>query len=58
MNIAGVAEGNKAESIVLSGFYGVAKLFFVTLASFLFIDLLGRRRSLFFGATLQGFTDI
>ncbi|KAF2165581.1 hypothetical protein M409DRAFT_36846 [Zasmidium cellare ATCC 36951] len=58
LNIAGIAEGNKAEGIMLSGFYAVAKLVFVTLASFVFIDLLGRRRSLFFGATLQGCTDI
>lgn len=58
LNIAGISEDNRAESIMLSGFYGVVKLVFVTLASFVFIDMLGRRRSLFFGATLQGLTDV
>lgn len=42
----------------LSGMYAVSKLCFCLVASFLFIDMLGRRKSIFVGATLQMLTHI
>ncbi|KAJ5179208.1 hypothetical protein N7492_002418 [Penicillium capsulatum] len=55
--IVGVG-GDTAHSMFLSGMYGVSKFFFVLIATFLFIDVLGRRKSLFVGATLQMCTHI
>jgi dipeptide/tripeptide permease len=42
----------------LSGMYGVSKFFFILIATFFFIDALGRRKSLFVGAGLQMVTHI
>ncbi|KPM38585.1 hypothetical protein AK830_g8000 [Neonectria ditissima] len=52
MSIIGVG-GGTSHSMFLSGMYGFSKLTFSILASFFFIDALGRRRSLFVGITLQ-----
>jgi hypothetical protein len=50
--------GGTTRNIFLSGMYGMSKLFFALLASFFFIDALGRRKSLFIGASLQMISDI
>lgn len=52
------ASGDDKRNIFLSGMYSMAKFFFSLLASLLFIDMLGRRRSLFIGITVQMLTDI
>ncbi|KAH6695012.1 general substrate transporter [Plectosphaerella plurivora] len=44
---------DKSEDIFLSGMYGFSKLWFSLIASFFFIDVLGRRRSLFIGIAVQ-----
>ncbi|KAL7903862.1 general substrate transporter [Trichoderma velutinum] len=46
------------ESLFLGGMYSFSKLCFTLIASFFFIDALGRRRSLFTGASLQMISDI
>lgn len=56
--INGPKSGGTAHNIFVSGMYAVSKLCFSLLASFFFIDTLGRRRSLFIGATIQLITDI
>ncbi|KAF5640179.1 quinate permease [Fusarium sp. NRRL 25303] len=55
--IVGVG-GDTTHSMFLSGMYGVSKFFFVFIATFFFIDALGRRKSLFVGASLQMVTHI
>ncbi|KAG5659680.1 hypothetical protein KAF25_002239 [Fusarium avenaceum] len=55
--IVGV-KGDTSHSMFLSGMYGVSKFFFILIATFLFIDILGRRKSLFIGAGLQMVTHI
>lgn len=45
--------GGTEKHILLSSLYAFAKLWFNLIASFLFIDLVGRRRSLFIGITIQ-----
>ncbi|KAF2165373.1 hypothetical protein M409DRAFT_36910 [Zasmidium cellare ATCC 36951] len=50
--------GGTARHIFISGMYGVAKLCFALISSFFLIDALGRRKSLFIGATTQMITDI
>ncbi|KAG5750544.1 hypothetical protein H9Q70_006814 [Fusarium xylarioides] len=55
--IVGVG-GDTAYSMFLSGMYGVSKFFFILIATFFFIDALGRRKSLFVGASLQMVTHI
>lgn len=45
--------GDTGRQIFLSGMYGFSKLCFSLIASFLFIDVLGRRRSLFVGIAVQ-----
>jgi MFS family permease len=50
--------GNTTRSLFLSGMYCMSKLFFCLIASFFFIDALGRRKSLFVGITLQMISDI
>lgn len=55
--IVGVG-GDTAHSMFLSGMYGVSKFFFILIATFFFIDALGRRKSLFMGAGLQMVTHI
>jgi MFS family permease len=52
MAIIGIG-GAGGESIFLSGMYGFSKFIFSLVASFFFIDALGRRRSLFVGIALQ-----
>ncbi|ENH62902.1 Quinate permease [Fusarium oxysporum f. sp. cubense race 1] len=48
MSIMGIG-GGTSESMFLSGMYGFSKFIFSLIASFFFIDALGRRRSLFIG---------
>lgn len=57
LEVAGLA-GNSTRNLFLNGMYTLAKFFFSLSASFLFIDALGRRNSLFFGITLQMISDI
>ncbi|KAI1613516.1 general substrate transporter [Exophiala viscosa] len=57
LKIMGVSSGG-SRSIFLSAMYAVSKLVFSTIASFLFIDVLGRRKSLFIGIATQMVTDI
>ncbi|KAM0324312.1 hypothetical protein ACHAQA_008089 [Verticillium albo-atrum] len=51
-------EIDKSEDIFLSGMYGFSKLWFSLIASFFFIDVLGRRRSLFIGMAVQMISHI
>jgi MFS family permease len=55
--IVGVSGGTD-KSMFLSGMYAVSKFVFLLFATFFFIDALGRRKSLFIGATLQMLTHI
>lgn len=55
--IVGVSSGAD-QSMFLSGMYGLSKFFFVLIATFFFIDALGRRKSLFVGAGMQLVTHI
>ncbi|KAJ5155577.1 hypothetical protein N7492_008380 [Penicillium capsulatum] len=57
MKILGLGKTTK-DQLFLSGMYGFSKFFFVLIASFFFIDALGRRKSLFVGITLQMITHI
>ncbi|KAI0155692.1 general substrate transporter [Pestalotiopsis sp. NC0098] len=50
--------GGTTHSLYLSGMYSMAKFFFTLLASFFFIDALGRRKSLFVGVTIQMISDL
>ncbi|KIW17036.1 hypothetical protein PV08_04227 [Exophiala spinifera] len=50
--------GGTTRNIFLSGMYAVSKLAFALIASFFFIDALGRRKSLFVGILFQGLSDI
>lgn len=50
--------GGTTRNLFLSGMYGLSKLFFALIASFFFIDALGRRRSLFVGITFQMLSDL
>lgn len=50
--------GGTTHSLFLSGMYSFSKLCFTLIASFFFIDALGRRGSLFTGASLQMISDI
>jgi hypothetical protein len=50
--------GGTDRSLFLSGMYSMAKFFFTLIASFCFIDVLGRRKSFFTGVTLQMVSDI
>lgn len=52
MKIIGLGGGTE-RSMFLSGMYGLSKFFFSLIASFFFIDALGRRRSLFVGISIQ-----
>ncbi|KAG9254071.1 general substrate transporter [Emericellopsis atlantica] len=55
--IVGVSGGTD-QSMFLSGMYGLSKFFFVLIATFFFVDALGRRKSLFLGAGMQLITHI
>lgn len=57
LEVVGLA-GSSTRNLFLNGMYTLAKFFFSLLASFFFIDALGRRNSLFFGVTLQMLSDI
>ena len=50
--------GGTEHSLFLSGMYSMSKLFFTLIACFFMVDALGRRGSLFAGATLQMLSDI
>ncbi|PVH84075.1 MFS general substrate transporter [Cadophora sp. DSE1049] len=50
--------GGTTRNLFLTGMYGMSKFFFCLIASFFFIDALGRRKSLFVGITLQMMSDI
>lgn len=50
--------GGTTKSLFLSGMYSMAKFFFTLIASFFFIDALGRRRSLFTGISIQMISDL
>ena len=57
MKIIGLG-GGTARSMFLSGMYGFCKFIFSLIASFFFIDALGRRRSLFVGISIQMLSHI
>ncbi|KAL2815807.1 general substrate transporter [Aspergillus cavernicola] len=50
--------GGTERSLFLTSMYSMAKFFFTVMASFFFIDALGRRKSLFVGITIQMMSDI
>ncbi|CAH0021256.1 unnamed protein product [Clonostachys rhizophaga] len=50
--------GDRAHSITISGFYSLSKLFYTLIASFFFIDAVGRRNSLFIGIIIQAISDL
>lgn len=50
--------GGVTRDMFLSGMYGFSKFWFSMISSFLFIDALGRRNSLFIGTALQAVSDI
>ncbi|KAJ5214942.1 hypothetical protein N7468_010621 [Penicillium chermesinum] len=50
--------GNKSHDLFLTGMYTLMKLCCTIIASFFFIDVLGRRKSLFVGATIQMISDL
>lgn len=50
--------GGTAKNMFLSAMYTMAKFFFAILASFFFVDALGRRKSLFVGTMLQMISDL
>lgn len=52
------ANNSTTHSLFLSGMYSLAKFFFTLIASFFFVDALGRRRSAFLGITIQIITDL
>lgn len=49
------AHGN---NLFLSSMYSLSKFFYTLIASFFFIDALGRRKSLFIGITIQLISDV
>lgn len=57
LKIVGVAHGT-TQNLFLSGMYTMSKFFFAMIASFLFVDALGRRKSLFVGITCQMLADL
>ncbi|KAI1626220.1 putative sugar transporter [Exophiala viscosa] len=59
LKIIGIASSkNASHSLFLSCMYSMAKFFFTVIASFFFIDALGRRKSLFVGIIIQMCSDI
>lgn len=50
--------GGTTRNVFLSAMYALSKLFFALIASFFFIDALGRRKSLFVGITFQMLSDL
>jgi MFS family permease len=57
LNLVGV-KGGSSYSLFIAGMYGVVKFIYTLIASFFFVDALGRRNSLFFGITVQMISDI
>ncbi len=57
LKIVGVANGT-TRNLFLSAMYTMSKFFFALIASFLFVDALGRRKSLFVGITCQMLADV
>lgn len=57
LKIVGLA-GSSSRNLFLNGMYAMSKFFFGLIGSFLFIDVLGRRNTLFVGITLQMISDI
>lgn len=57
LEVVGLA-GSSTRNLFLNGMYTLAKFFFALFTSFFFIDVLGRRGSLFFGIALQMVSDI
>lgn len=57
LKIIGV-RGDASHKIFLTGMYTISKFFFAIIASFFFIDALGRRRSLFIGIACQMLSDV
>ncbi|GAM40910.1 hypothetical protein TCE0_041f13625 [Talaromyces pinophilus] len=57
LNLVGV-KGGTSYSLFISAMYGVVKFIYTLIASFFFVDALGRRNSLFFGITVQMLSDI
>ncbi|KAJ5095637.1 hypothetical protein NUU61_004993 [Penicillium alfredii] len=57
LQVAGIS-GSSTHNLFINGMYNLAKFFFSLFTSFLFIDALGRRNSLFVGVTLQMLSDI
>lgn len=52
------ASGDRSHSLFISSMYSLSKLFYTLIASFFFVDALGRRMSLFIGVTIQMISDI
>ncbi|KAK5994504.1 Quinate permease-like protein [Cladobotryum mycophilum] len=50
--------GDTSRNLFLSGMYTMSKFFFALIASFFFVDALGRRKSLFVGITCQMLSDL
>ncbi|OKL56429.1 hypothetical protein UA08_08179 [Talaromyces atroroseus] len=57
LNMVGVS-GGSSYSLFVTAMYGVGKFFYTLIASFFFVDALGRRNSLFIGITIQMLSDI
>lgn len=58
LSMVGISSSDNSRKLFLSGMYSLTKFFCTFIASFLFIDMLGRRKSLFTGATIQMISDI
>lgn len=50
--------GGTERSLFLTSMYSMSKFFFTLMASFFFVDALGRRKSLFLGISVQMISDI
>lgn len=57
LSLIGV-NGANGHSLFLSSMYSLSKFFYTLIASFFFIDALGRRKSLFTGITIQLISDV
>ncbi|CAH0046506.1 unnamed protein product [Clonostachys solani] len=50
--------GEQGRNLLLAAMYSMAKVFYTIIASFFFVDALGRRNSLFIGITFQLVSDL
>lgn len=57
LSLVGV-KGGTSYSLLIAAMYGVVKFFYTVIASFFFVDAIGRRNSLFLGITIQMLSDI